>query len=739
MTSPAPRRNAWDGVGTPAGRRTTSRVLAALGSVLLFLAVVTVIVYRTFLDTATFAAGVNEIRMTDTVSAAVGRELTTAILDAQPDLIAVRPLVEQVSVQIAASDLLTPLVERASAQAQRAATEEDAAAIALRLADAGAVATSALQAFAPEVAEQIPADLSLTLAEIGGRDALAGTVRTARYLSVAAWLLPVLALLTLAFAVWIAPNQRRGLVRVGLGALAAGATLAALTFVVGIVAGAQDTATLTGALVDGAWQVWSRGFWVGSAVLLVGGAVVAAAAGALLPDVDVPGLAHRAWRRLSERPSSVEGIAVRGVAISALGLGLLLQPLRLLTYAMVVLGLGVLVYGVSEVTDAAVRARRGEPEPATAGGPSGPPATPPAPPSGDTDRLPAGWALGLLAAGVAVVAAGVGAWVVQSVRTEPVSAVAASAGSGAVCNGHAELCERAYDEVAYLTTHNAMSAADAPGWFLAEQPHGITDQLDGGARALMIDVWTGVPAGDGVSSLAVDQSEGRAQLEEAFGPEVVDSALRVVEAIIGEPSGPPALYMCHGLCEIGATPLAPTLSAIRTWLDTHPDEVVTLLVENHVPASEVAAAFVEAGLEPYVLTPGEQWPTLAEMTTSGRRLVVMTEEGDGGTDNPWLRNAFELVQDTPYTFPSPDDFSCEPNRGPADAPLLLVNHWLSGFTNLVSAAETVNVADVLEPRVAQCARERGQPVIFVGVNFYSVGDAGAVVDALNGVGDASPA
>ena len=36
------------------------------------------------------------------------------------------------------------------------------------------------------------------------------------------------------------------------------------------------------------------------------------------------------------------------------------------------------------------------------------------------------------------------------------------------CNGHAELCERRYDEVSYPMTHNAMSNA-AAGWGVPNQ------------------------------------------------------------------------------------------------------------------------------------------------------------------------------------------------------------------------------------------------------------------------------
>lgn len=716
--------NAWDGVGTPAGRRTASRTLVVVGSVLLFAAVVSVVLYRTLLDTDTFAAGVDEIRKTEAVSDALGRELSEQIVAGQPDLIAIRPLIEQVCAEVARSDLLTPLVTRAAAQVQQAATTPDSSAIVLRLVDAGAVAASALRAFVPEVAAQIPADLSVTLAEIGAQQVFAQTIRTARYLSVLAWVLPPLALGVLAFGVWVSPNQRRGLVRAGVGTLVVGAVLGVVTLAAGVVVGTLDESTLPGALADGAWQVWSDGFWAATAVVLVAGAVVAAAAAALLPDIDVHAVGRATWQRISARPRSTEGVALRGALVAVLGVGLIVEPVRLLTWGTVLVGLAVLVYGVSEITDAAVGARLGEAEQARPE------------PSSDEDTLATGWSLGLIAAGV-VVLLGAGAfWAVQSVRTQPADALALVVGEGEVCNGHAELCDRRYDEVSYVTTHNAMSVADEPGWFLAEQPHGITAQLDGGARGLMIDVWQARPAGEYVSSLAVNLTEGRAELEQSFEPEVIDSALRVVETVIGPPTGPPALYMCHGLCEIGATPLAPTLDSLRVWLETNPDEVVTVIVENHVPAGQIAEAFVAAGLEPYLHTPDATgWPTLQQMITSGQRLVVMTEEGSGSPTYSWLRNAFELVQDTPYTFPSAQDFSCEPNRGPADAPLLLVNHWLSGFANLVSAAEQVNVDAVLGERVHECRSERDLLPNFVGVNYYSIGDVLAVVDDLNEVDD----
>jgi len=55
-------------------------------------------------------------------------------------------------------------------------------------------------------------------------------------------------------------------------------------------------------------------------------------------------------------------------------------------------------------------------------------------------------------------------------------------------------------------------------------------------------------------------------------------------------------------------------------------------------------------------------PTLGEMVASGGRLVVLGEYDVGNV--PWYHLAWEgLVAETPYTFHTPEDFSCNANRG----------------------------------------------------------------------------
>jgi hypothetical protein len=309
-------------------------------------------------------------------------------------------------------------------------------------------------------------------------------------------------------------------------------------------------------------------------------------------------------------------------------------------------------------------------------------------------------------------------------------------GRGEVCNGHAELCDRPYNDVAFPASHNAMAAATEPGWFLGEHTYSIPRQMDDGVTALLIDVWSGQAAGTVVRTAPGSYDEALAIANEELGPEVVAAALRVADAVAGVALGPEARYLCHGLCETGSTSFLAMLADLNAWMALHPDHVVTLFIEDHVDSALIAADIEAAGLLDLVHTPvvGEPWPTLGEMIRSGRRLVVMVEAGRGGPTAPWLANGFEFTQDTPFTFPTVESLSCAPNRGPSDAPLFLMNHWLSSFRTLVSNARAMNTTEVLGGRARQCRDERGQIPNFVAVNYVDIGELNSVVDELNGVG-----
>jgi hypothetical protein len=464
-------------------------------------------------------------------------------------------------------------------------------------------------------------------------------------------------------------------------------------------------------MVAATWNEFGSLLWWTAALTVAAGVLLAAAASARLPQLDLGAITPRVWGWLVHQPHSTWMRAVRAVALLAVGLGCVVQPETMIRVFVLVAGWVLLLSGVAEL--AAISGAR-RPQPAQSG--------------------PTPWRWVPAVVGVTAVALLVGFVTVNA--TPAGNQIRGLVSSSTACDGFVELCERPYDDVSFAATHNSMAAADEAGWFIPEQPTGVMGQLHAGIRAFLIDTWYGQRTQNPrlVATAPRSYEAALAEAKAAFGPEVVSSALRLRESITRR-TGPPTPYMCHGLCEIGATPLEPTLQRVRDWLAANPREVLTFVIEDNVTPPDTAAVFRRAGLLPYVYTPrmGEPWPTLGEMIDSGRRLVVMMERRGGGSAYPWLVSAFDWVQDTAYSNPTVASLSCDLNRGRSTDPLFMINNWIASFTTLVSSARTVNAYGRLWPYVERCQAERGQIPNFVAVNFYDEGDLFRVVNRLNGV------
>lgn len=131
-------------------RRVASWVLLIVGGLVLALAVPAGYLNRTVLDVSTFAERVDDVRRRDDVSAVLGREVSRQLLAANPDLVALAPLLEQTSIAVVRSDVLSGPVRLATAQFHRAMTTESSGQLALRVADVGAVVAGVVGALFSE-------------------------------------------------------------------------------------------------------------------------------------------------------------------------------------------------------------------------------------------------------------------------------------------------------------------------------------------------------------------------------------------------------------------------------------------------------------------------------------------------------------------------------------------------------------------------------------------------------------
>jgi Short repeat of unknown function (DUF308) len=698
-----------------------ARALLVLGGVLLVAGAVAGYLNRTLLDADAFADRADDVRRDPAVSRELGEALTDAYLQRRPDAVALRPLLDTVGATIARSELLSAPTRTAARSFQRSLTQPGTDDLVLRLVDTGAVLAAVLHRMDPSGV--VPdSQLSIRLARIGGQSWAARGLHVTPRLRLAAWLLPLCGLVTMVGGVALARDRRRAVLVAGLTLTAGGGCLAVALLAGSWWAGARDTDTLTGALVSAGWSAFVAPLRWSAAALALIGLLLAASAAAVLPRVGVVRLVGRARAIATARPTALVPALLRAVAVIVLGLATILRPTVVGVAVAVLIGVGLLLVGLTELAEA-TRPHGPQPErPPGAGTP---------PPTGRAGRR-AG-----VTAGAAALAAAVGLGVLVGWGASAGPTVAGAADAVRRCNGDADLCARPFSDVTYATSHNAMSQATDRSWFIPEQGLGFGGQLDLGVRALQLDVWPGYPtAGGRVATARSAYAEARAEAERDLGAETVAAGLRVFDALTDPtPAGPEGLYLCHGLCEIGATPFVTGMAEVAGWLDANPDEVLTLIVQDHVAPGRIAAALGEAGIASLAFPPpppGRPWPTLGQLIDSGHRVLVLLEAGDGDPRHPWLVNGYErLLQETPYAFTRPGDFTCDDHRGRPDAPLFLVNHWLTRFDRLVTAAREVNGADVLGARARTCEVQRRQPT-YLAVNYADIGDLMPVVRELNG-------
>lgn len=313
-------------------------------------------------------------------------------------------------------------------------------------------------------------------------------------------------------------------------------------------------------------------------------------------------------------------------------------------------------------------------------------------------------------------AAGATAFALAGIALVPV----AFSGQGPrICQGSSRLCDRPYDEVAQVTSHNAMSTT-ADKFIGPLQDPLIVGQLNGGVRALQIDTYHWESPEDVTERL---QDSGLPEEQQ-----------RQLAAAINRFNPPrEGTWLCHAVCRAGAIPLVPTLEQIGGWLRAHPSEILTLIVQDAISGEETERAFDQAGLKDLLYVPDEDpdrpWPTLGEMIDSGKRLVVFAEQADGPA--PWYRNFYRYGMETPFSFQSPEELSCVPHRGGTGKRLFLLNHFITVAGGSRLDAGKINTkAQVLE-RAHACERERGRPVNFVAVDYTTIGNTRGAVDALN--------
>jgi hypothetical protein len=317
------------------------------------------------------------------------------------------------------------------------------------------------------------------------------------------------------------------------------------------------------------------------------------------------------------------------------------------------------------------------------------------------------------------------------------AAKAAQATDEQVCNSKKSLCDLRLDQVTFPGVHHAMASSEYPGWLFAQQVGTITDQLNAGVRALNIDTHYGVPStarvpGQNTQIVLTDKTAETVSHADDQDPVAAKRAAQLAASAPKAANAQRDIYMCHSNCETGAVLFSKGLEEIRKFIVAHPDDVLILTLHDFTSPADNAAAIEAAGLKDHVATlqHGQPLPTLRELIDNGQNLLVFAERGDPGGP-PWYHSMYDWFQETQFSYTNKNQFNCAPNRGSPDAPLFLINHWITVSPPNPSEEAVVNSRAVLEKRIQQCLRQRGLVPNILQVQFAERGDLMSVVQSLN--------
>ena len=514
----------------------------------------------------------------------VGEQIVVNLIDrGSIDLLAARPLVTTVVDTALDLEPFRDVFREAASQANRILFVRERDNVAFDISDASQIVKFALQQFAPELADDVPKDLDLALVSLKERDFARDTLIVADRVRLLGFVLPVAAILLFAIAIAIAPDRRTGVLRSAVAFATAGGLLAVVMIVlrariVAGIYGADETTDeeirgAVGGVLDaffGELFLWS--------LLLLGARRGRGGRGGDARPRGRPGPARAlaatgrsgVRSRAPGRPSGARSSASPACSSRSSRRARSRSPPSPIAALLLFAGAGELLHLLERRDRTAAegtRARR--------------------------HALLAAAGTGL----TVVVAATVASLILVKSGEDPDAAQAGGVPGG--CNGSRELCDLRIDQAVFGGTHNSFSAADSPGWFIANQRRTISRQLTDGVRLLLLDPHYGAGSVGRVSTDFEAEGREKNRVAKALPPDTLAAAERLVGHLglgKGSSAAQREVWLCHTVCELGATRMSDALGDLRQFLERNPGEIVILFIEPYVPPDAIEETFRRAGL-----------------------------------------------------------------------------------------------------------------------------------------------
>ena len=249
------------------------------------------------------------------------------------------------------------------------------------------------------------------------------------------------------------------------------------------------------------------------------------------------------------------------------------------------------------------------------------------------------------------------------------------------CNGSKDLCNKRYNEVAYLTTHNAFNSKQ-DRFLFPNQKSNIIEQLNNGVRGLMIDVY--------------------------------------------DDNGSTVVY--HAYKFLGHKPLSIYLNNIKYFLDNNPNEIITIILESYTSSNAIENEITQVGLLKYLHTQdvNSLWPKLQTMIDSNKRLVILSDKNDANEKQRWYHYVWDFAVENKY-----GEINCKFNRGNPTNSLFIFNHFITSLSGNKNNAKNVNSFKFLMNHIIKCKDLKNKFPNFITVDFFEIGESLDVVSKLN--------
>ena len=205
-------------------RRSISVLLAGLAAAAVLAGGVLAYCGHVLSDSSQFATRATATLRDARMRGVIARALSSSLVSAQPDLVAVQPLVRGAAQVVVASAPFQSIIEGAIYDVHRTVFVRGSDTLTVRLANIGVLAGAALRSFAPSVASRIPESTSVVLSRIRGGEFgrvtdVAQALNRAR--TAGKWLL-LAGLLGLVLSVALAVDRLAAVRRCGFVVLSAG-------------------------------------------------------------------------------------------------------------------------------------------------------------------------------------------------------------------------------------------------------------------------------------------------------------------------------------------------------------------------------------------------------------------------------------------------------------------------------------------------------------------------------------